>query len=259
MQSHREKILVIFNTSYSTYKYLSCMYLGPAKRIWYLSPMRAAKVQASLRIRAVSPKPPLLAHTSSESRGTFRKKARSLAPLNGWTCAVKVCHDGMLEDTNSLDGAHLITLKFTVGCLNLKILPYSFLYIQSIVIMQRWKKSTEELFDTLKKFKRTFYHSNCKKTLPHKMKVNTVQMVSHMCQFVLGNMILFMFVYMYGYIGVYFLLYIVTIFEVCFLNLQIRINIVFKYFSLKQISFLRTMPCGSCENVQYTLPSECNK
>ena len=40
--------------------------------IWYLSPMRAAKVQASLRIRAVSPEPPLLAHTSSESRGTFR-------------------------------------------------------------------------------------------------------------------------------------------------------------------------------------------
>ena len=30
------------------------------KRIWYLSPMRAAKVQASLRIRAVSPEPPLL-------------------------------------------------------------------------------------------------------------------------------------------------------------------------------------------------------
>ena len=49
------------------------------KRIWYLSPMRAAKVQASLRIRAVSPEPSLLAHTSSESRGT-RQKARSLAP-----------------------------------------------------------------------------------------------------------------------------------------------------------------------------------
>ena len=30
------------------------------KRIWYLSPMRAAKVQASLRIRAVSPEPSLL-------------------------------------------------------------------------------------------------------------------------------------------------------------------------------------------------------
>ena len=77
------------------------------KRIWYLSPMRAAKVQASLRIRAVSPEPSLLAHTSSESRGTFRQKARSLVPLNGWACAVKICHDGMLEDTNSLDGAHI--------------------------------------------------------------------------------------------------------------------------------------------------------
>ena len=70
--------------------------------------MRAAKVQASLRIRAVSPEPSLLAHRSSESRGTFRQKARSLAPLNGWACAVKMCHDGMLEDTNSLDGAHMI-------------------------------------------------------------------------------------------------------------------------------------------------------
>ena len=39
---------------------------------------------------AVSPEPPLLAHTSNESRGTFRQKARSLAPLNGWACAVKI-------------------------------------------------------------------------------------------------------------------------------------------------------------------------
>ena len=77
------------------------------KRIWYLLPMRAAKVQASLHIRTVSPEPPLLAHTSSESRGTFRQKARSLAPVNGWACAVKICPDGMLEDTNSLDGAHI--------------------------------------------------------------------------------------------------------------------------------------------------------
>ena len=69
--------------------------------------MRAAKVQASLRIRADSQEPPLLTHTSSESRGTFRQKARSLAPLNGWACAVKSCHDGMLEDTNSLDAAQL--------------------------------------------------------------------------------------------------------------------------------------------------------
>ena len=76
--------------------------------------MRAAKVQASLRIRAVSPEPSLLAHISSESRGTFRQKARSLAPLNGWACAVTICHDGMLEDTNSLDGAHIkvLTINF---------------------------------------------------------------------------------------------------------------------------------------------------
>ena len=55
------------------------LYMDRVKRIWYLSPMRAANVQASLRIRAVSPEPSLLAHTSSESRGTFRQKARSLA------------------------------------------------------------------------------------------------------------------------------------------------------------------------------------
>ena len=73
--------------------------------------MRAAKVQASLRIRAVSPEPSLLAHTSSESRGTFRQKTRSLAPLNGWACAVEICHDGMLEDTNLLDGAHLFAFQ----------------------------------------------------------------------------------------------------------------------------------------------------
>ena len=83
--------------------------------------MRAAKVQASLRICAVSPEPPLLAHTGSESRGTFRQKARSLAPLNGWACAVKIRHDGMLEDTNSLDGAYLKiwfvhTMSMTMNC-----------------------------------------------------------------------------------------------------------------------------------------------
>ena len=84
------------------------LYLDRVMRIWYLSPMRAAKVQASLRIHAVSPEHSLLAHTSRESRGTFRQKARSLAALNGWACAVKICHDGMLEDTNSLDGVHLV-------------------------------------------------------------------------------------------------------------------------------------------------------
>ena len=88
------------------------IYMDCVKRIWYLYPMRAAKVQASLRIRAVSPEPSLLAHTSSASRGTFRQKARSLAPLNGWACAVEICHDGMLEDTNSLDGAHITNKKY---------------------------------------------------------------------------------------------------------------------------------------------------
>ena len=88
-------------------------HMDRVKRIWYLSPMRAAKVQASLRIRAVSPEPSLLAHTSSESRGTFRQKARSMAPLNGWTYAVKICNDGMLEDTNSLDGAHMVITNLT--------------------------------------------------------------------------------------------------------------------------------------------------
>ena len=99
----------VFLGHWCIYRYR--LQLGHAKRIWYLSPMRAAKVQASLRIRAVSPEPSLLAHTSSESRGTFRQKARSVAPLNVWACAVKICHDGLLEDTNSLGGAQLLTLS----------------------------------------------------------------------------------------------------------------------------------------------------
>ena len=94
---------------------LKTQHLDRVKRIRYLSPMRAAKVQASLRIRAVSPEPSLLARTSSESRGTFRQKTRSLVPLNGWACAVKICHDGMLEDTNSLDGAHFMSTVSFIG------------------------------------------------------------------------------------------------------------------------------------------------
>ena len=46
-------------------------------------------------------------------------KARSQAPLNGWACAVKIYHDGMLEDTNSLDGAHVERkTKFGVNILS---------------------------------------------------------------------------------------------------------------------------------------------
>ena len=120
-------------------------YLGRVMRIWYLSPMRAAKVQASLRIRAVSPIPPLLAHISNESRGTFRQKTGSLAPLNGWTCAVKICHDRMLEYTNSLDAPHIrsepglrfmCTWQFSAQSVNLslRILVYSFPRVLNNVI-----------------------------------------------------------------------------------------------------------------------------
>ena len=70
---------------------------------------RLRRACASVQSCAVSPEPPLLAHTGNESRGTFRQKARSLAPLNGWAW-VKICHDGMLEDTNSLDVAHMRAL-----------------------------------------------------------------------------------------------------------------------------------------------------
>ena len=49
------------------------------------------------------------------SRGTFRQKARSLAPLNGWACAVKICLDGMLEDTNSFDGARIMQKSYLVS------------------------------------------------------------------------------------------------------------------------------------------------
>ena len=105
-----EQLVPFLTTLVWTLYLLSYRNMDHVKRIWYLSPMWAAKVQASLRIRAVSPEPSLLAHTSSESRGTFRQKARSLAPLNGWACAVKMCHDVMLEDKNSLDAAHMIKI-----------------------------------------------------------------------------------------------------------------------------------------------------
>ena len=37
-----------------------------------------------------------------------------MAPLNGWACAVKICHGGMLEDTNSLDAAQLMSVLSSV-------------------------------------------------------------------------------------------------------------------------------------------------
>ena len=74
--------------------------------VFVIGPRQANLVLiAYASIRAVS----LLAHTSSESRGTCRQKA----PVNGWACAINICHDGMLEDTNSLDGAHIDNKGFS--------------------------------------------------------------------------------------------------------------------------------------------------
>ena len=53
-------------------------------RIWYLSSMRAVNQE-----------------------NPSDRKSDPWPPLNGWACAVKICHDGMLEDTNSLDGAQI--------------------------------------------------------------------------------------------------------------------------------------------------------
>ena len=63
------------------------------KRIWYISPMRAAKVQASLRIRAVSPEPSLLVHTSSESKGTFKVIYKGSFKSFVALCADRICSD----------------------------------------------------------------------------------------------------------------------------------------------------------------------
>ena len=119
------------------------------KRIWYLSPMRAAKVQASLRIRAVSPEPSLLAHTSSESRGTFRQKARSLAPLNGEACAVEICHDGMLEDRNSLVGAHIINWHPFNGPVKFLRIEVSTVYYGHFQIQTLWYEKSNIYFHFL--------------------------------------------------------------------------------------------------------------
>ena len=113
-------------------------HMGRVKRIWYLSPMRAAKVQASLRIRAVSPEPSLLAHTSSKSRGTFRLKPRSPARLNGWACAVTICHDGMLEDTNSLDGAHMINVTWRSNMSVIRRVKYHLLGLGVMTVWHLW-------------------------------------------------------------------------------------------------------------------------
>ena len=100
-------------------------------------------------MRVVSPEPSLLAHTSSESRGTFRQKARFLAPLNGWACAVKICHDGMLEDTNSLDGAHMTWLRGSCRSITWVTVMYcdtNYISAPKMICMLRLTKSNAALW-----------------------------------------------------------------------------------------------------------------
>ena len=59
-------------------------------RLWYLSHRRPVKAQASMRIRAVSPRTSLFAHMKHGSRRRVRQKIRHLAPLNSCTCAFEV-------------------------------------------------------------------------------------------------------------------------------------------------------------------------
>ena len=73
----------------------SIPYLSQLMRLWYLSHRRPAKVQSSLRIRAVSPEPSLFAHMKYGSGRRVRPQIRHLAPLDGWTCAFE---DEFTED-----------------------------------------------------------------------------------------------------------------------------------------------------------------
>ena len=52
-----------------------------------------------------------------------------IAPLNGWTCVVKICHDGMLEDINSLDAPHMYILTMES---HLFQLLWEWLYIKMV-------------------------------------------------------------------------------------------------------------------------------
>ena len=140
--------------------------LDRVKRIWYLSPMRAAKVQASLRIRTVSPEPSLLAHASSESRGTFRQKARSLAPLNGWACPVKVCHDGMLEDTNSLDAPQLLILFLAYPSLESKFKAWKMYYFINYMLKYRDFLERNRQFRSYRQGWRSFWCKMTSKDVP---------------------------------------------------------------------------------------------
>ena len=151
--------------------------MGRVKRIWYLSPIWAAKVQASLHIRAVSPEPPLLAHTSSESRGTFRQKAKSLAPMNGWACAVKICHDGMLEDTNSLDAVHMVWVMLFSSMSAV----WTFLVWESPLHIFKYKIHSVQ---TNKCITNITMADHEHRTGPYRLLHSDVSLLAHRCKFV---------------------------------------------------------------------------
>ena len=63
------------------------------KRIWYLSPMRAAFAARSYK---------------QWVKRNLQTESQISGPSEWLGIRVKICHDGMLEDTNSLDGAQFI-------------------------------------------------------------------------------------------------------------------------------------------------------
>ena len=75
--------------------------MGHVKRIWYLSSMQAAKVRASLRI-CQNLHCSLIQAVSQEEPSD-----RKPDPWPLWMAGHAHSHDGMLEDTNSLDVAQM--------------------------------------------------------------------------------------------------------------------------------------------------------
>ena len=59
--------------------------------IWYLSHRRAAKGQTSLRIRAVSSDPSLLAHINDGNKLGSRQRFKELVTLGSCECMLKQC------------------------------------------------------------------------------------------------------------------------------------------------------------------------
>ena len=57
--------------------------------------MRTIQVQASLRMRTVSPEPVPFTHAGGRLRGNFRQRTSNMALLRNRACALKDCFDGV--------------------------------------------------------------------------------------------------------------------------------------------------------------------